>query len=653
MHHVIIESTGTVKGRTIEGIALVPTVSENGNIYTADEIDKAQNLNTPLKADWEHTAENVGQVVYTLDPRTHTLFYRATITSEKRANEITEGVHKVSIEAAVSEVAKSCTPVRCYNLISGITMEGIGITSNPGVLSTTLSIIESKQTWNAIHEHCPECSNSSLVDTKIKTESMTNSDKPCNCKESKTKEQECPDGKTWNPETEKCEAPPAEKKENLGGGPDDETAGVDQTKPSETPCGDGMKLDGDGKCIPANNEGAGASDSPTIEAKAWAPNQDELNKKLDKVTSSIESLQSKVEEVTKVDEAKTRELFNSHLYSVTKLSPNSFGFEESDIKYVTKEGRAQLKKFGSYSFDVDLSEKWVKENLGAKNYVTEALTFSSGDPSDKINVSNNVFVLPNGKYLKSIRDLVRFTEIPDGVDQVKLPKGNIPDQQTITEGSANSAATHDVITVTLDADTVTGVPQTITQSQVEDVNFSIFDYMAQTARGEVMDHEATLVFDTAAAAATPGHTVNSGGTGVFDVDYLLEGLKYFEETGYPTDFDETFCMLHPDQMEEIRKSTDITRFVQVGDANVTRTGKLTHLYGVRLISAPVVNTATSVHNAVMGVKGHTFWLGSKRDLTIDMRKIPNQSAFDWAWTQRKNAVVFDPASFVEIKSAEQ
>ena len=172
---VVIESFGTLKGKTIEGIALTPAVSLNRNIYSVESIDSARNLDIPLKADWEHTDEIVGTVVYTKGPN-HSILYKAEITSE-RANEIKEGVHKVSIEAQVDEVVNSCNRKGCYNLVDGITFEGIGITTNPGVQTTTLNIIESHQDWTPIiNTTCEKCTMSineeSNDEIKVKVEQL-------------------------------------------------------------------------------------------------------------------------------------------------------------------------------------------------------------------------------------------------------------------------------------------------------------------------------------------------------------------------------------------------------------------------------------------------------------------------------------------------
>jgi len=63
------------------------------------------------------------------------------------------------------------------------------------------------------------------------------------------------------------------------------------------------------------------------------------------------------------------------------------------------------------------------------------------------------------------------------------------------------------------------------------------------------------------------------------------------------------------------------------------------------------NTTNDTVRGVFGIKGHTFVLGSKRELTIDLQKVPKQSAYDWTWSQRKNATTFDAASFVRASYA--
>lgn len=153
---VVIESSGTLTGSKISGIALTPSVSLNHNIYSIEAIDNTKGLGIPLNADWEHTDENIGSVTYSKGPN-HSILYEIDITSARK-NQIKEGLHSVSIEAEVEEVVNSCNRKGCYNLLDGITLTGIGVTENPGVQTTTLNIIESYQEWPKITEkHCEKC----------------------------------------------------------------------------------------------------------------------------------------------------------------------------------------------------------------------------------------------------------------------------------------------------------------------------------------------------------------------------------------------------------------------------------------------------------------------------------------------------------------
>ena len=177
MHKVVIESFGTLKGKIIEGIALTPAVSLNHNIYSAEAIDNAKNLGVTLPANWEHTEEIVGDVTYSLGPN-HSILYKAEVKTE-RANELKEGVHKVSIEANIDEIVESCNRKGCFNLVDGITFEGIGITTNPSVQTTTLNIVESFQDWAVIKDKtCEKCilkiNEEEQNDLKAKIEQLEN-----------------------------------------------------------------------------------------------------------------------------------------------------------------------------------------------------------------------------------------------------------------------------------------------------------------------------------------------------------------------------------------------------------------------------------------------------------------------------------------------
>lgn len=172
-----------------------------------------------------------------------------------------------------------------------------------------------------------------------------------------------------------------------------------------------------------------------------------------------------------------------------------------------------------------------------------------------------------------------------------------------------------------------------------------------------------MAFATAPDAVTPGlqirgdtgATFSAGDTASVAMDHtgIAEGLQYYEEQGYNTEFGAIGMAIRPKALKELRTSSNLVRLVQEGDANITKTGRLTHLYGVELIPTTATSietgeTTDNMYKNIMFAKGHTIWMGSKRDLTIDMRKNPNESAYEWMWSQRKNAKVFDEASLVRV-----
>ena len=711
-HKLVLESSAKISETAkIRGIALIPRISRNGNLYTKEEIRKAHNKTVPLN--WEHESDKViGEVRFLYNEELEQLFYEGAVTDPAYAQAVRNKNFHTSIEADVGSVSHICNgPGDCFAMPKDLNFKALALVAQPGVPETGVTVIESlyvdgdnsnKCSCSKKDKKCDcekQCLNTTSESKDIIT--MTKDDK-------KEQGDSCPvgqkmvDGKCV--EMSKDEKKEALKKLQEQLGPDSETAGIDQAKPDENPCGEGMKLV-DGKCVPADNDVSGvpggSSAFDTTEAKKdgdcgcskgkgkteeatghGMPNMDDISAALKEQKEMISDMKARINNPTQLNELEEMQKFNTNLYKTAQIGTKGGNFANDDIASLAQEGRQSLKKFGNYSFDINMSNDWVRENVLS---VSEALTYTdSGDPSNKRSIMDKIFVLPGGKYAKSIRDLVRFKEIENGTDQIKFIKGSIPDRKAITEGSDNSDSAHNLDVVPLTADDVTGVPQTIKQSEIEDSPQEIFSYLAETARAEVLDSEAKLVFNSVAGkdvetAANVNSTTaqNAGGyieantsnaskilsptaakgditstAAAMNVDTVAAVLKYYEDQQYDTSFGNIKLMLHTQAMRELRTDSNIERFIQVGDANITKTGKLTHLFGVELIPSPVIPEVTSgsdkaYRNAAF-VGGHTFALASKRELTIDLQKRPNKSAYEWMWTQRKNATVFDGDSWVRV-----
>ena len=384
-----------------------------------------------------------------------------------------------------------------------------------------------------------------------------------------------------------------------------------------------------------------------------------LSTKLDNLTEDLNEIHRRINDKSQVDELKRMEQMTNWFYDIPVITDLT---SEADTRKFTAEVYPQLKARGSARFEMDYQP--------AK--VIEAINFT-GDPSNKISADDNIFAIPGGKVSRSIRDLVQVKVIPDGADEIKMSKGDIPTAQAITEGSTNTFGTHTADTVTVAADEVKGVAQVVDQSQLEDTPGNVLKYMAQTAQFGSLDDEARVCFDVAANAVSitngdpttgkwlrgdTGAEITEDDTASVDMVHtsLIHALEHYEERGY---FEELgfrkFCVLHPRQLRQLRSDVNLARYTQHGDATITRTGKLTRLHGFDLIPINKVHRTTGQTNdsyrAVCGIYNHTMVLASKRRLTIDILKEPNKSAFDWMWTHRKNGVCFDPASFVRISTS--
>jgi len=82
---LIIESYGTVNEQAqITGIAAVPRISRNGNLYTKTELQRADGVRVPLN--WEHDSSKViGAATFRYNRELEQLFYEATVTDEATA----------------------------------------------------------------------------------------------------------------------------------------------------------------------------------------------------------------------------------------------------------------------------------------------------------------------------------------------------------------------------------------------------------------------------------------------------------------------------------------------------------------------------------------------------------------------------------------
>ena len=126
----------------IQGVALIPTISRNENLYTKAELARFDGVTVPLN--WEHDPDNViGEVTFHYNPSSQTVFYEGEITDPSAALLAKNKLLYTSIEAQPTSVQNICNgPGDCFHMPFGLVPEGLALTETPGVTQTTVQVME-------------------------------------------------------------------------------------------------------------------------------------------------------------------------------------------------------------------------------------------------------------------------------------------------------------------------------------------------------------------------------------------------------------------------------------------------------------------------------------------------------------------------------
>ena len=129
----------------ITGIALIPRISRNGNLYTKKELERFHNVRVPLN--WEHNpSKQIGTVTFYYNQETEQVYYEGMIEDDAAAVLAKNKTLFTSIEANPVDVKKICngsTGDDCFNMPFGLTPTALALTETPGVPETSVHVIES------------------------------------------------------------------------------------------------------------------------------------------------------------------------------------------------------------------------------------------------------------------------------------------------------------------------------------------------------------------------------------------------------------------------------------------------------------------------------------------------------------------------------
>lgn len=133
----------------ITGVALIPRISRNNNLYTKKELARFDNKQVPLN--WEHDPNKViGNVTFHFNPELETVYYEGDITDNAYATLAKSKQLFTSIEADVTSSQTICNGDNdCFSMPYGLMPEALALTEMPGVPETSVKVIE-----HIIKENC-------------------------------------------------------------------------------------------------------------------------------------------------------------------------------------------------------------------------------------------------------------------------------------------------------------------------------------------------------------------------------------------------------------------------------------------------------------------------------------------------------------------
>ena len=126
----------------IQGVALIPRISRNNNLYTKEELRRFDGVTVPLN--WEHDGNKViGEATFHYNSELETVYYEGIITDPSAAMLAKNKLLFTSIEATPTDVKKVCNGNSdCFQMPFGLVPEGLALTETPGVPETSVEVLK-------------------------------------------------------------------------------------------------------------------------------------------------------------------------------------------------------------------------------------------------------------------------------------------------------------------------------------------------------------------------------------------------------------------------------------------------------------------------------------------------------------------------------
>lgn len=661
----------------IDGILATPRVSRNKNFYFPEELARGHNMVVPLR--WEHIKENegiIGTSKLIWDETLMQLRYIATVNNPeieaKIAQAESEGhPFRTSLGIAAESHTQIChTAGNCYTVPVQIKFKEMSVVMDAGIPESTVNMLESLNTNHDI-----------LFDEQLKTfiNPLIDSNKPLNTSQeyginkielmsetnSQTKEDTTVSVKS-TPEptvtpTVPATTPAVTPQVATTPAPVPVPAPVEPVQPVPAP----VQAD---TTVPAPVPAAeakhpcpeGCVDAPKADTPAvpTAPSAETKTESVDVEKLIAERVAT---EITKL-QATIKESFEPKAV-IEESVANALDTEESinkqvDLMQEVLDGR-------SVSIKLD-KEAFIKKHTAYIQSPFQEAVSTSGTISG-VELGTQIVILKGGIKVKPIRQWIDVKKIPQGDDTVRFYTLDVPAFGDITESDDTdiSAATTTLTGIDVTANTVRGFRQNVLKSEVERYPKPLLEKIRETARIRSVEDEAanTLITIAAADAVDFGANHIGGDDGLLVVDIAAEdaltGLlgigisackTRLEQQGHDPENGGAILALTPQAMQDLTLDAALIRFVQVGDASISRQGKMSMYFGVELWVTNTIRSVNNVDRNILFMKGITFGLAVGRELELEFDKNIRQQSVDIVATHRVNSVILDATAYCILSS---
>lgn len=589
------------EGLHIHGVLSAPRMSFNGWIYFPEELAKQDGKTVPVYINHEEMFEENAKIRGTMNvnynAQTWDLEYNALLTDLEAIDGVKNEKYKFTSMGAEWD---SFDLIRGYQIPIGTRIVEGSLVDNPGVIGT--SVI----TDSLILEHLEGKDRKLFSCTKTACDMLRSSIIKI-------------DGNIKPIMTDKNREDLNIKAKELGIDVDSEE--VKKLTDEELQ----KKID---EVITANEKKA-------IEEKDTKPKGDKAPQPV--ITVNVDT-KAVAEEVAKVNK-----VFADFMVATGAPKPKGKILTNTD----KESGRKRFYEIVTDSLKTHKELKWdyILSKLQNDNIAVDAIGLTEVGASAGAQWLEDLTVISGDFASGRIRDVADVVFIERGAKEVHFTLIATPVAADGTAPTVPADATQ-TITDILATPVERIVKQRVTDAAVRTTSVNLGAGIAQSFRiAEVVDEDDKFL--TALNAVTVGNLAASlfGGTATseativagstFDHKLLAKAKRSIARKGYAESYirGALFCVMSPEQMEQLMGDTNIQRFVEwVAEGTALKDGFIPLLHGVELIvssKAPIVDgspTTLKVHRAYVGIKRLSCGLAFTKDLAIESVRYPEERA---------------------------